>query len=308
MEWPKFKLWFEHHKNGWLVIDRKIIDISDDEHCYVLSGWNTENSAHSATLHSFVQICTSKGFTWALHHGHPKNDHRGIDGSPTPYISFGRAYRPQPAWDVGANNPGGQSYVIETRHRECLEKNNINFISESGGGHNLKISREDLAVALDAILNSQDNYENPDSRAEQIEKELETDRSIGETERVELIKARRGQGIFRNRVLVTEPYCRLTGVSEQEFLRASHIKPWVDSDNKERLDGNNGLMLSPHVDHLFDRGYISFEQSGRVLVASNIESIMSDWSLPLRIIGSHFSDEQEQFLAWHRANCFLGKK
>ncbi|MEZ5459241.1 MAG: HNH endonuclease signature motif containing protein [Steroidobacteraceae bacterium] len=52
-----------------------------------------------------------------------------------------------------------------------------------------------------------------------------------------------------------------------EYLIASHAKPWRDSSNDERLDGENGLLLTPTVDHLFDRGFISFEGNGRVIVS-----------------------------------------
>ena len=74
--------------------------------------------------------------------------------------------------------------------------------------------------------------------------------SIPETERNQLVKARIGQGAFRQNVIAVEKACRITGVSDPPFLIASHIKPWKVSSNDERLDGNNGLLLSPHLDNL----------------------------------------------------------
>ncbi|MFM7268866.1 MAG: HNH endonuclease, partial [Cyanobium sp.] len=65
------------------------------------------------------------------------------------------------------------------------------------------------------------------------------------TERDALTKARLGHGLFRHRVAEREPACRVTGLARQQFLVASHIKPWRDCDNRERLDGANGLLLSP---------------------------------------------------------------
>ena len=82
------------------------------------------------------------------------------------------------------------------------------------------------------------------------------------TERDALTKARLGQGLFRHRVSELEPACRVTGLARQEFLVASHIKPWRSCDNSERLSGSNGLLLSPHVDKLFDRHWISFASGG----------------------------------------------
>ena len=65
-----------------------------------------------------------------------------------------------------------------------------------------------------------------------------------------------------------ERKCRLTGVSNPEHLRASHCKPWRDSSNEERLDGENGLLLTLSMEHLFDRGFIGFEGSGELIISS----------------------------------------
>ena len=129
-----------------------------------------------------------------------------------------------------------------------------------------------------------------------------------ETDKTQLVLARRGQGLFRARVEMIEPRCRLTGVSDRAHLRAGHIKPWRHSTNEERLDGNNGLLLAPHVDHLFDRGFISFESDGRVLVSPRLTpDLVQAWGLdPSKDAGS-FSLEQASYLIHHRANCFLSK-
>jgi hypothetical protein len=83
---------------------------------------------------------------------------------------------------------------------------------------------------------------------------------IPETTRKAVVLARRGQGLFKQNVLNFESRCRITGVDKIEHLRASHCKPWRDSTNEERLIGENGLLLTPSIDHLFDRGFISFEK------------------------------------------------
>src|SRR5205807_8849456 len=61
--------------------------------------------------------------------------------------------------------------------------------------------------------------------------------------------------------------CRITRVDGMEHLIASHIQPWRDSSNEQRLDGENGLLLTPTADHLFDKGFISFENTGQLIVA-----------------------------------------
>jgi hypothetical protein len=101
-----------------------------------------------------------------------------------------------------------------------------------------------------------------------IETEVDRDTRIDSTERQALITARRGQGLFKQRVVAIERHCRITHVDNLEHLRASHCKPWRDcASHAERLDGENGLLLTPSIDHLFDRGFISFEDSGRLIIA-----------------------------------------
>jgi putative restriction endonuclease len=72
-----------------------------------------------------------------------------------------------------------------------------------------------------------------------LEQTIEESEEIPETERQSLIVARRGQGLFKERVMQIESYCRVTKVEKLEHLRASHCKPWRDSNNDERLNGEN---------------------------------------------------------------------
>ena len=88
-----------------------------------------------------------------------------------------------------------------------------------------------------------------------VEVDIEDNRTIPETERQALILARRGQGQFRANVLTIERACRVTKVERPEHLIASHTKPWRYSSNEERLDGENGFLLTPTIDHLFDKGF-----------------------------------------------------
>jgi hypothetical protein len=89
-----------------------------------------------------------------------------------------------------------------------------------------------------------------------IEVAIETSATIPETERTALVQARRGQGIFRDNVSSIEHACRIARVERMEHLIGSHIQPWRDGSNEGRLDGANGLLLTPTVDHLFDKGFI----------------------------------------------------
>lgn len=141
-----------------------------------------------------------------------------------------------------------------------------------------------------------------------LESKIESDTGIPDTEREALIVARRGQGLFKQRVMKIETRCRITGVTNPIHLRASHCKPWRDSTNDERLNGENGLLLTPTIDHLFDRGFISFENSGILIVSPvahfpslNKMGIVTDQVVS---VGT-FSEGQRRFLDFHRESVLL---
>lgn len=138
--------------------------------------------------------------------------------------------------------------------------------------------------------------------------QVQADVALLETERQAIVLARRGQGLFKKRVMTIERACRITGVDREEHLRASHCKPWRDSNNEERLDGENGLLLTPSIDHLFDRGFIGFEDGGQVIVSpvADEESLARMGLDPKRPpkVGS-FSNGQRRFLQFHRDNVLL---
>src|SRR5262249_982149 len=81
-----------------------------------------------------------------------------------------------------------------------------------------------------------------------LERQLADDSTIPDTERQAIIRARLGQGLFKERVAKLETRCRITGVANSVHLIASHCKPWRDSTNEERLNGENGLLLTPSID------------------------------------------------------------
>ena len=131
--------------------------------------------------------------------------------------------------------------------------------------------------------------------------QIHFDSDIPDTEKSQLILARRGQGLFRRRLELIESGCRLTGVSDRAHLVASHIKSWRDSTNRERLDGHNGLLLAPHADHLFDRGFISFEDNGKLLASPQLAmNILEAWGIPPETTCGTFSKKQCVYLKQHR--------
>ena len=164
----------------------------------------------------------------------------------------------------------------------------------------LTLSRADLPSIqheLSPLPEDESDYE--------IKLEIEARKLEGDLEKIQLTKSRRGQGIFKANVRLVENHCRITGVSNIKHLRASHIKPWSKSNNDEKLDGFNGLLLSPHVDHLFDRGFISFRDTGNILVSKELNPlVLMQWSIQADQNVGAFKEEQCEYLEYHRDLVF----
>ncbi len=139
----------------------------------------------------------------------------------------------------------------------------------------------------------------------QVEAAVRNRTEIGETQIEQLVKARRGQGIYRKNLENFEQKCRVTGTTAFRHLRASHILPWRLSNDFEKLDGNNGLLLSPHIDHLFDQGYISFSNDGELLISSfaDVDTI-AKWHILSGQNCGVFRKEQLPYLESHREFIF----
>lgn len=141
--------------------------------------------------------------------------------------------------------------------------------------------------------------------------QVQTDSALADTERQAIVLARRGQGLFKKRVMKLETACRITGVIREEHLRASHCKPWRDANNEERLDGENGLLLTPSMDHLFDRGFIGFDIDGQTIISpvadgESLTRMGLDPRSPPNV--GTFSSGQRKYLEFHRNNVLLMSK
>jgi putative restriction endonuclease len=220
---------------------------------------------------------------------------------PVAHIDRLRPYLPSKYSPLQPNGSGLQSVYL-TEVREGLASQLVDLIGTEARAviHGWSINDS----ASGRVLIGQAQWE---------EHQLEELRAsaIGETSKQALVLARRGQGLFRTRVASVERRCRVTGIDNFEYLKASHTKPWRDASNEERLDGENGFLLSPDVDHLFDRGFISFEDTGRVII-SPVADVAALERLGLteplsRNVGG-FSAGQRGFLAFHRENIFLEAK
>lgn len=128
---------------------------------------------------------------------------------------------------------------------------------------------------------------------------------LAQTERDAIIKSRIGQGLFRDGVVKLWGYCAVTGLRNLSLLRASHIKPWRDSSNQERLDPMNGLLLQPILDHLFDMGLITLNINGIIIFSpilsqDDIQKIGLTRDLKLR----KSPKKLMRYMEYHRKDVF----
>lgn len=171
----------------------------------------------------------------------------------------------------------------------------------------LEFDHEGFAVAMKPTRARRERYDHTSATSDhELAEDLQIlGRVADETTRQRLIDARLGQGRYRRDLeRVWESRCAVTGCDVREVLRASHIKPWRDSTDAERLDPKNGLLLMAQLDALFDRGLISFDSSGNMLVANSLghRSLPGvDLSAGLRC---PVDASTASYLAWHRERLF----
>lgn len=116
-----------------------------------------------------------------------------------------------------------------------------------------------------------------------------------------------GQSQFRKKLILSLKRCPITKIDDPRILNASHIKPWVMSNNQERLDVRNGLLLSPTFDKLFDRGFITFSNDKQIIISHTIkkENIERIGIYQYQKFNDLPINGREEFLEYHREKIFL---
>lgn len=128
---------------------------------------------------------------------------------------------------------------------------------------------------------------------------------LNKTERNMIIKSRIGQGRFREEVMdLWERRCSVTGMNNCSILKASHIKPWRDSTNEERLDRYNGLLLIPNLDTLFDQGFISFNEEGKIMISTNLSKEDRDYLGVKDDFRLKMFAKTKEYMKYHRDNIY----
>lgn len=172
-------------------------------------------------------------------------------------------------------------------------------------GDHLWFLRPEVAQALEEIgLVRKRVADNPMNDIEVKRPYLDT---LSEKDRVAMIRARLGQGDFRDKLVRFWGGCAVTGCTTLQLLIASHVKPWRDCDASEAKDLSNGLLLTPNLDKAFDLGYISFQDTGEIILSPMLTTqsasdlgVSNNMKLQKTLLA-----EQQYFMQYHRSNIFL---
>ena len=171
-----------------------------------------------------------------------------------------------------------------------------------------KKSLSDFRAGLNkflAFINSDYHKRIADSIITEI-KAVENDNTIKMTEKDSIVKSRIGQGIFRKGLIEYWHGCAISQCPLTWMLIASHIKPWRDADNQERLDPYNGLLLLPNYDKLFDLGYISFNSKGKITYSRLLDKFDRETiGLTNNLHLVKLEEQHLKYLKYHNDNCFL---
>ncbi len=202
---------------------------------------------------------------------------------------------PQLYWVVSPHRPAAKPYPSKAIASVALGY-------EVNGGYGKATSACRVLEAAGYIITDRNGVPiGPTAIARAIDKVVD---AMSTTERDAYIRARVGQDIFRDALHQRWTCCPLTQISDRVLLRASHIKPWSESKDEERLDPNNGLLLSALWDAAFDKGLVSFDATGKAIASP---ALSENARIELRFDDANdlwLDDGQEVYLEWHRANVF----
>lgn len=134
-----------------------------------------------------------------------------------------------------------------------------------------------------------------------INKSGEADRLF--TDVLREVKQRYGQDQFRAKLMGKFRTCAICDISN-EYSIASHIKPWAESTHEERLDENNGLILCPNHDYLFDNGLITFDTEGIIMISDKLRCDQTKEFNINRNLKINLSETSERYMEYHRREMF----
>ena len=124
-------------------------------------------------------------------------------------------------------------------------------------------------------------------------------------EREAVVRSRVNQGVFRNLLLKRYNRCCLCQVINRGLLTASHIKPWSVSTSVEKLDWNNGFLMCPNHDSLFDKGFITFKDDGSIMISDFLSEIDRIFTNVRPDMSIELTEGNKSYLQYHRKNVYI---
>jgi hypothetical protein len=232
------------------------------------------------------------------------NGYRLDRGTENGWLHYGSTTAPGSVWIAGVSKHG--PWLLSVDHSGAAAE----LRAELGAGAAAPIQGPGLATflfltptalhaALDRVYKL--SFSLPDAPLKQFRARTAALPKSTDAER--LVIQRIGQDIFRTALMdYWRARCPLTGITEPALLRASHIIPWADSTDEQRLNVHNGLLLSVLWDAAFDNGLVSFDDAGQPLASPGLsaaarQALSLDAAPPLQgLRGAHKAN-----LAEHRA-------
>lgn len=233
------------------------------------------------------------------------------------WVKFGRA-NGRESLDSMQKSLEGMQEKIRTQSRVeigCIILENVFFLDKwidepSDWGKSIVSGKKystDTGIGADLYNHVNDRIKGKQKTDIEIIEEIETEisnLSLEGKERLALVKTRVNQSIFRERLLKKYNTCCLCKVGNQALLTASHIKPWSVSNSEEKLDAENGFLLCPNHDALFDGGFISFEDDGTIIISDRLSQIDCTFTNVNSSMKINLTEDNKKYLDYHRKKVF----
>lgn len=199
---------------------------------------------------------------------------RGPFNRETQSVKKGKLKVEERLWINIDNGKWKNSDIANNEARKLLEEKDVNIVLENN-------NYIEEIIAKDIIL---DNAEGEEKEA--------------------IVKVRVNQSNFREKLIKKDPTCKICGMKNISLLIASHAKSWKESSAKEKLDENNGFLLCPNHDILFDKHLISFDINGKIIISESISDEDKDKLNINDNIIIYLNEEQLEYINYHRKKFF----
>ena len=193
-------------------------------------------------------------------------------------------------------------YNISSDKAQLISPYERNFIIVGNGQSNTWFGNSEIDARIEEYISS---YEEQIAHTEADVYDFE--RPLEGFEKDALVKVRVNQDRFR--ALMLKRYgskCCICKVHSKELLIASHIKPWSRCNNSEKVSEFNGMLLCPNHDKLFDLGFISFSDAGKMLISNELDEVDRVFLNVVPGMNVSICEEMKPYLKYHRESVFRG--